>query len=319
MGRYRIVYFGTPDFAVAPLEALLAGPDQVVAVVTQPDRPAGRSGRPKPPPVKVVAEAAGVPVLQPRSLKGEAGAALVEGLRALTPDLFVVAAYGRILPEALLAVPPLGCLNVHGSLLPRWRGASPIQWAIAEGDTETGISIMEMDPGLDTGPVRHDRRLEIRPDETGGSLFERLAPLGAEALMEALDRLHEGELPRAPQRDEGATYAPMLTRDDARLDFALDAVALARRIRAFQPWPGAFTTLDGRRLKVLAATLAPDADGGAAPPGTVIACSPAGVDVACGEGVLRITRLQLEGRQPMDAGAFLSGRALEPGARLGAS
>ena len=318
MGTFRIIYLGTPDFAVAPLEALLAGPDQVVAVVTQPDRPSGRGRKLTPPPVKVVAEGAGLPVFQPRSLKGEAGDALLAELAALEPDLGVVAAYGRILPKRFLDLPRLGCLNVHASLLPRWRGASPIQWAIAAGDAETGVTIMQMDAGLDTGPMRHVRRLAIAPDETGGQLFERLAPLGAEALMEALDGLRAGDLPLTVQPEAGATYAPLLTRDDGRLDFTGDAVALARRIRAFQPWPGAFTTLGGRLLKVQGAEALPAGSPDAAP-GTVIASGPAGIDVACGTGALRLTRVQPEGRRPMDAAAYLAGRPLAPGTRLGAA
>ena len=206
-------------------------------MVTQPDRPSGRGRKLTPPPVKVVAEGAGLPVFQPRSLKGEAGDALLAELAALEPDLGVVAAYGRILPKRFLDLPRLGCLNVHASLLPRWRGRAPSSGPSPPATPRPG-SLMQMDAGLDTGPMRHVRRLAIAPDETGGQLFERLAPLGAEALMEALDGLRAGDLPLTVQPEAGATYAPLLTRDDGRLDFTGDAVALARRIRAFQPWPG---------------------------------------------------------------------------------
>jgi len=277
MRTFRIVYMGTPDFAVAPLEALLRGPDEVALVVTQPDRPKGRSGKPAPPPVKVVAERAGIEVMQPRKLRGEAGETLLDAIDEKGIDLGVVAAYGRILPKALLDRPAEGFVNVHASLLPRWRGASPIQWAIAAGDAQTGISIMRMDEGLDTGPVIHTRALAIRPDDTGGTLFERLAPLGAEALTEALDLLRRGQAQERPQDDAASTYAPMLSRTDAALDLGAPADALARRVRAFQPWPGAHVVLEGKRLKVLRAQARSAKDASAeetsagAEPGTIIA------------------------------------------------
>lgn len=322
MRTFRIVYMGTPDFAVPPLEALLDGPDEVVLVVTQPDRPKGRSGRPVPPPVKVVAERAGIEVMQPKTLRGEAGEALLAAIDEKKIDLGVVAAYGRILPRALLDRPAQGFVNVHASLLPRWRGASPIQWAIAAGDARTGISIMRMDEGLDTGPVIHTRTLDIRPDDTGGSLFERLAPLGAEALTEALDLMRRGEAQESPQDASKATYAEMLSRGDAALDLGEAADVLARRVRAFQPWPGAHLVLDGKRLKVLGAEALSAEDASAeetstgAAPGTIIAAGAAGIDVATGHGILRLLVIQPEGKRPMSAAAFLAGHPLAPGTRL---
>lgn len=315
MRTYRIVFMGTPDFAVPVLRALLDGPDEVVAVATQPDRPKGRGRHLQPPPVKVLAEARGVEVLQPERVKGERGAAFRARLAELAPDLVVVAAYGRILPKALLELPPEGCVNVHASLLPRWRGAGPIQWAVAAGDAESGISIMQMEEGLDTGPVLLQKRLTLAEDETGGSLHDRLAELGADALREALDVMRRGEAAWTPQDDAASTYAPMLKKEDGRLDFTSPAVDLERRVRAFQPWPGTFTELAGRPVKVLRA----EALAGEGTAGTVVAAGPAGIDVACGEGVLRLLELQPEGRRPMPAAAFLAGHPLEAGARAGAA
>jgi methionyl-tRNA formyltransferase len=336
MRTFRTVFMGTPDFAVPSLEALFEGPDEVVAVVTQPDRPSGRGQKMQPPPVKAAAETRGVPVLQPERIRGEKGAAFRERLAALAPDLVVVAAFGQILPQEVLDLPPAGCINVHASLLPRWRGASPIQWAIAEGDAETGICIMEMEAGLDTGPVIHRRVEAIGPDDTGGTLHDRLARLGATALREALDLIRRGEARPEPQDDAASTYAPMLKREDGRLDFDAPAEVLDRRIRAFQPWPGAFTTLEGKLLKVQRAEArpgpgagtgaapgpgaAPGSDGArgtAAAPGTVIAAGKAGVDVACGAGILRLLEVQPEGRRRMDAAAFAAGQKALVGARLG--
>ncbi|MFW6369519.1 MAG: methionyl-tRNA formyltransferase [Myxococcota bacterium] len=305
---------GTPELAARVLEALLRGPDRVVGVVTQPDRPVGRGYDLKASPVKELALQAGLPILQPERIKGERGKAFREELARLKPELIVVAAFGKILPKEVLEMPAMGCVNVHASLLPRWRGASPINWAIAAGDTETGVSIMMMDEGLDTGPVILERRVPIAPGETGGSLHDKLASLGAQALMEALDLVREGRAQPKAQDDSGATYAPMLSREDARLDFERPADELERRVRAFQPWPGAFTRLQGRLLKVRRAKALPGGhetgvtEKDRTEPGVIVSASAEGVDVACGQGLLRLLEVQPEGKRPMDAGAFVAGR-----------
>ena len=316
MRSLKTVFMGTPEFAVPSLEALIAGPDDVVLVVTQPDRPSGRGRRVSLSPVKRLALEAGVPISQPERIRGEKGASFREMLRSIAPDLVVVAAFGQILPREVLEIPALGCVNVHASLLPRWRGASPIQWAIAEGDAETGISIMKMDEGLDTGPVILRRPVAIEPHDTGGTLHDRLATLGSAALMEGLDLIRHGKDDPKPQDDEASTYAPMLSRDDGRLDFALPAEALERRVRAFQPWPGAFSRMGERMIKVLDArllSLLPEAEGeegfaGAVEAGTIVSAGPEGIDVVCGEGILRLTKVQPEGKRPMTAAAFAVGR-----------
>ncbi len=316
MSSSKIVFMGTPDFAVPSLDALLAGPDEVVAVVTQPDRPSGRGQRLRPSPVKSRALDAGIRVLQPRRLRKEEGVAFREELVNVSPDVVVVAAYGQILPAEILALPPLGCINVHASLLPRWRGASPIQWAILSGDDKTGVSIMRMDEGLDTGPVILQHSIRIEREETAGRLHDRLSKLGAKALMEAMDLVRDGKDRPASQKDELATYAPMLRKEDGRMDFELSAEELERRVRALNPWPGAFTKLEGRLLKVLRALSMPTRvkagesaeDETSITPGTVVAAGPEGIDLACGQGFLRVLELQPEGKRPMTAAAFAAGR-----------
>lgn len=307
----RIIYAGTPEFAVPALRALLAAGYPVLAVYTQPDRPAGRGRVLTPSPVKVAALDAGLPVEQPLSLRdGQAAATLA----AFGADLMVVAAYGLILPPAVLAAPRLGCVNIHASLLPRWRGAAPIQRALAAGDAETGICIMGMEAGLDTGPVYLRRSLAIGPRDTGGALHDRLAALGAEALLAALPGIGDGSLPAEPQDPALACYAPKLTKAEARLDWSRPALDLDRLIRAFDPWPVAETALCGETLRIWAAepiaspaTLATPAS---APPGTLIAVGRAGIDVATGDGCLRLTRVQAPGRRPTAAGDFAHAREL---------
>lgn len=305
----RIVFMGTPDFAT-PLVEACAGLGELVAVVTQPDRPKGRGNAVVAPPVKLWAQAHGVPVWQPVKVKtGE----LEAQLRAAAPDVAVVAAYGRILPKGVLEAPRLGCVNVHASLLPKLRGAAPIQWAIAQGEAETGVCLMQMDEGLDTGPVLARRSLPIAPDETGGSLFEKLSVLGRALLTAELPRFLRGELTPQPQDHARHTLAPIIDKQDGKLDFTRSALELERRVRAFDPWPGTFTTLEGKLLKVLAAHLA----AGAGAPGTVLSADGAGLVVACGEGALAIDMLQLEGRKRMGAAEFLAGHRLAPGTVLG--
>jgi methionyl-tRNA formyltransferase len=305
----RVVFMGSPEFAVPTLELLLAR-HQVVAVVTQPDRPRGRGRSVLPPPVKEVAVRAGVPVLQPARVKGNA--ALLEELRALAPEVAVVVAYGRILPPELLALPPRGCINVHASLLPRYRGAAPIQWAIARGERETGVTIMQMDSGMDTGPMLLARRLPIGEQDTAATLAPRLAALGAAALGEVLERLRQGTLEPTPQDDALATTAPLLRKDDGRVDFARPALAVRDWIRAMDPWPGAFTTLASAPLRLFAPRLV----SGGGPAGTVMGADRDGLLIACGEGAIGVGELQLPGRKRMPARALLAGNPIAIGTRL---
>lgn len=313
----RIVFLGTPAFTLPILEACRAG-GELVAVVAQPDRPVGRSGKPQPPPAKAWAQERGIEVLQPEKLKGGKLAAL---LAERTPDVAVVAAYGRILPPDALVAPRLGCLNVHASLLPELRGAAPAQWAIARGLSRTGVTIQQIDEGLDTGDVRLQRACAIAEDDTAETLLARLSALGAEALAEALRLLERGELPRTPQDHAKATWAPLLQREDGKVDFARSASELDCRRRGFTPWPGAFTTRHGAALKIHQARPLPaSAEPASHPPapGTVIAASPSGIDVACGAGTTwRLLELQPEGKKRMPAAAYLAGNPLRPGDRFG--
>ncbi len=295
----RVVFMGSPEFAVPVLEALVRH-YPVVGVVTQPDRPAGRGNRLTPPPVKVRARELGLPVFQPERLSRPEA---LEQLQAWAPDLIVVAAYGQILKPAVLNLPRYGCLNVHASLLPRWRGAAPVAYAIWNGDTTTGVTIMLMDEGLDTGPILAQREEPIRPDDTAASLSRRLAHLGAQLLIEVLPDYLSGRLKPRPQDDAQATYAPRLRREDGLLDFTQPAERLARQVRAFHPWPGTFTFWKGRRLKVLQALAEPFPSPGPGHP-LVVGGFPA---VGTGEGVLVFTQVQPEGRQAMDGAAFLRG------------
>ncbi|MFC4726587.1 methionyl-tRNA formyltransferase [Coralloluteibacterium thermophilus] len=304
MAALRIVFAGTPEFAVPALEACWTRGGEVVAVYTQPDRPAGRGRQPTASPVKQLALRHGLPVRQPASLKS---AEEQDALRALAPDVMVVVAYGLILPKAVLAIPRFGCLNVHASLLPRWRGAAPIQRAIQAGDAETGVALMQMEAGLDTGPVLLEKRTPIAPDETAGSLHDRLSRLGAEVLGDGLTLLRAGMRPAPrPQPEAGVTYAHKLEKAEARLDWTQPAVQLARAVRAFHPWPVAEVQLGGERLRIHAAVALDEA--GDAEPGTLVRAGRDGLDVATGAGVLRITRLQREGGRPMAAADYLNAR-----------
>jgi methionyl-tRNA formyltransferase len=306
MSTARIIFAGTPDFAVPALTALLASDCDVVAVYTQPDRPAGRGRKLAPSPVKTTALAAGVAVHQPETLKD---ADALAQLQALDADLMIVAAYGLLLPRAALDAPRLGCVNIHASILPRWRGAAPIQRAILAGDRESGISIMRMEEGLDTGPVFRVDRLDIAPDETGGSLHDRLAALGADALMAALPGIIDGTLAPLAQDDTAATYARKLSKEEALIDWSGAAPEIERRVRAFNPWPVAQTRLDDIVLRIWAAH-ALDSEPGAEP-GRVVAAGREGIDVAAGSGRLRVTRLQPPGKRAMSASDFLNARSLE--------
>ena len=299
----KIVFAGTPEFAVASLAAA-ARHHEVVAVYTQPDRPAGRGRGLMPSPVKLDAIARGIPVFQPESLKTPEAQ---QQLRDLQPDLMVVVAYGLILPKAVLAIPTHGCWNVHGSLLPRWRGAAPIQRAIEAGDAETGVCLMQMEAGLDTGPVLLHQSTPISDTDTGGQLHDRLAQLGAQVLSDGLGLLRAGLKPMArPQPEAGVTYAHKLDKAEARLDWSQDAAALARKVRAFNPWPIAEATLAGERVRIHGAIAIESNDGKA--PGTVIAASRDGIDIACGQGALRLRVVQREGGKAITAADYLNAR-----------
>ena len=288
----RIVFAGTPEFAAQHLQALLDAGRDVIAVYTQPDRPAGRGQKLMPSPVKQLALQHDIPVHQPQTLRDSAAQAQLASLQA---DLMVVVAYGLILPQAVLDMPRLGCINSHASLLPRWRGAAPIQRAIEAGDAESGVTVMQMEAGLDTGPMLFKVRTPIAADDTGGSLHDRLAALGSNAVVEAVASLEAGTLGGEVQDDSLATYAHKLNKDEARIDWARPAVELERRVRAFHPWPICHSSLDGAAVKIHAA----EPGMGQGVPGQVIGADKNGLDVACGEGSLRLTRLQLAGGKPL--------------------
>ena len=288
----RIVFAGTPEFAAEHLKALLGTQHQVIAVYTQPDRPAGRGHKLMPSPVKQLAVEHGIPVYQPATLRAPEAQA---ELAALQPDLMVVVAYGLILPQVVLDTPRLGCINSHASLLPRWRGAAPIQRAVEAGDAESGVTVMQMEAGMDTGPMLLKVTTTITAEDTGGSLHDRLAQLGSAAVVEAVTKLAAGELKGEVQDDSLATYAHKLNKDEARLDWSRPADELERLVRAFNPWPICHSTLNGEPLKVLATQLGE----GEGAPGTVLAADKNGLTIACGEGALRLTRLQLPGGKPL--------------------
>ncbi|MEQ8332438.1 methionyl-tRNA formyltransferase [Nisaea sp.] len=307
----RLAFMGTPDFSVPVLEALIAAGHRVVAVYSQPPRPAGRGKKERKSAVHVAAETHGIPVFTPLSLKDEEEH---RRFAALDLDAAVVVAYGLILPKAILDTPRLGCVNVHASLLPRWRGAAPIQRAILAGDTETGVTIMAMDEGLDTGAMLLAERVEITPETTGETLHDALSILGAKLIIPALAGLAEGYLEATPQPDDGVTYAEKLSRETGHLDFTQDAATLERTIRALAPWPGAWFEHDGARFKVFAAEILRLGALGN-DPGTVLDGE---LTISCAQDALRITRLQRPGKAPMDAADLLRGYdGLTPGTRLG--
>ena len=302
--RLRLAFAGTPEFAVPHLAACRIPNVEIAAVYTQPDRPAGRGRKLSASPVKQVARAAGLPVEQPETLKS---ADAQQRLRELDLDLLIVVAYGLILPRKVLAMPRRGCWNVHASLLPRWRGAAPIQRALLAGDAETGVCLMQMEAGLDTGPVLLKRALPIAPDETGGSLHDRLAALGAEVLGEGLRRILRGEpLTPTAQPAQGGTYAHKLDKAEAQLHWNETAIALERRVRAFDPWPVAEAEIGGERLRIWAAHALPACTSPA--PGRIVAVNRAGIDIACSDGILRITELQRPGGRRIHAVDYLNAR-----------
>jgi methionyl-tRNA formyltransferase len=307
----NIVFAGTPGFAVPTLERLVARGFRPVAAYTQPDRPAGRGRQPRPSPVKQYAAQAGIRVLQPATLRDPQSQT---ELAALAPELMVVVAYGLILPREVLEIPRLGCVNVHASLLPRWRGAAPIQRALLAGDTTTGVTLMRMDAGLDTGPMLARRECRIDPADTAGTLHDRLAEMGGRLLVDVLPDLAAGRLQPQPQDETAATYADKLRKEEALLDWRRSAESLARQVRAFNPWPIAETRLTDRALRIWQAEALPEhAD---AAPGEVVAANRDGIDVATAAGALRLLRIQAPGGRPLPAAEFLNGHPVRSGDRL---
>lgn len=308
MSRYRVVFLGTPVFAVPSLAAL-ARAEEVTLVVTNPDRPAGRGRELTPPPVKNEAQRLGIPVVQPEKAKHPESVARIAAER---PDLIVVAAYGQILPPSILDIPRHGCINVHASLLPRYRGAAPINWAIVRGETVTGITIMKMDPGMDTGPMLHVREEPIGEEDTAETMLPRLAALGAQALIEALGMHHAGTLTETPQDGERATYAPMLKKEHGRIDWGRPAREVRNLVRGMTPWPSATTDHGGKTLKILAASVRQETG----EPGELLSVDRDGIVVACGEGSLLLTKVQPEGGRAMSSREYAQGRRVRKGDRL---
>ncbi len=307
--RFRIVFMGTPEFAVPALKTLISGPDEILAVVSQPDRPRGRGRKLMPTPVKAVATEAGIDVFQPAKVREPD---FLQKLDRLAPDLIVVAAFGQILPQALLDIPAIMPINIHGSLLPRYRGAAPIHWALINGDRETGITIMKMDAGMDTGPMLLKGSLAISENETFGELSKRMALLGADLLAEALKKLAHGTLHEEPQPEQGITYAPPIKKEQLHVDWNLSARRIHGIIRAFDPKPGAYTFFKDQRLRLYnPAVLDEKAD--TAEPGTVLKASDDGIIVACGQGILGINELQWPGKKRLTVDTFLRGRTIPEG------
>lgn len=310
MTGLRLVFMGTPQFACPTLETLIDRGEQVVAAVTQPDRPKGRGQQLAAPPVKLVAERSGIPVFQPSKVRAPD---FIEVMRGLRPDLIVVVAFGQILPKALLDIPRHGCINVHASLLPRYRGAAPINWCIVNGESETGVTTMQMDVGLDTGDMLLKKATPISPDEDAQELHDRLSLICAETLAETLDLLVAGRLTPVKQDDALSCYAPILKKEDGLIDWARPPRVIRDLVRGLTPWPGAYTYLDGKMLKIFRCRTA----GGTGMPGKVLQADRTGFTIACSDGTLLIEELQLEGKKRLSARDFLAGYNVKPGAILG--
>ena len=305
---------GTPEFAVPSLEALLKSGDQVVGIVTQPDRPKGRGQAMTPPPVKLIGQREGIPVLQPVKIRVPE---FLTALAAWKPDLIAVTAYGRILHSPILTLPPMGCVNVHGSLLPKYRGAAPVQWAVINGETETGITTMMMDEGMDTGAMLLQESLPIVPEDTSGTLAPRLAVLGGRLLVETIARLKAGTITPQPQNHALATLAPPLKKEDGAIDWRASAISIANRIRGLSPWPGAYTYFSSERWMVWSATAGP-AEAGAAP-GTITQVSKQSILVATGDGVLELREIQPANSKRLMVAQYLAGHRVSPGQRFDAA
>ena len=315
----RIVFMGTPDFAVSTLKSLIDSRHEVIAVVTQPDKPKGRGGKMQFTPVKEAALEAGIEVYQPQKAKDEE---FVKFIRKLAPDVMVVVAYGQILTKEMLDIPKYGCINVHASLLPKLRGAAPIQWSVIDGDEESGVTIQQMDEGIDTGDILLVKKYKLDKKETGGSLFEKLASFGGPMILEVLDMAEEGRLNPVKQ-GEDSTYAKMLSKSTGKIDFSKDAVSIERLIRGLNPWPSAFAFIHGKMLKIWEADVLSEEEvaaagmsDDAAEPGTITAIGKDKIVVKTGKDYLVVTSLQLEGKKRMDTGAFLRGYKLEAGEKL---
>ena len=310
----KIVYMGTPDFAVAPLAALVENGYEVEAVITQPDKPKGRGKTMMPTPVKEEALKHEIPVLQPVKVRDPE---FVEKLKSLAPDIIVVAAFGQIIPKSILDMPKFGCINIHASLLPKYRGAAPIQQAVIDGEKESGVTIMKMGTGLDTGDMISKIVVPITPSETGGSLFDKLAEAGAKLLIKTLPHIFDGTAVYEKQPEESPTpYAGMITKQMGKIDFSKSAKELERLVRGLNPWPSAFTFWNGKTLKVWESSVAEDTDASGLEPGTVVKTDKNGIYVACGQGVLVLSQVQLEGKKRMDADAFLRGCKIDAGSRF---
>lgn len=309
---FRIIFMGTPDFAVPSLEALIQGSFEVVAVVTQPDRPKGRGRKLVPPPVKLMAEKYGIDLYQPAKIRSPE---FINILKSYDPDLIVVAAYGKILPESIIDLPRHGCVNVHGSLLPRHRGAAPIQWSIIKGDPEVGVTIMQMDKGMDTGDILMKASITPEPDETSGTLFPKIARLGSHTLMDTLDMLTEGGLAMIDQDASMATSAPMLRKDNGLIDWSKPAIEIHCLIRGLDPWPTAFSFLDDKKFQFFKPEIVHQ--NSTKHPGTLLRADREGLLIATGNFCLLIREIQTEGKRRMEVGDFLNGWPLEPGCVFG--
>ena len=306
----KIIFMGTPDFAAASLEALIASRHEIQAVVTQPDKPKGRKGELTPSPVKVIAKREGIKVYQPLKVRDEE---FVKTLRAYNPDVMVVVAFGQIIPLSILKMPKYGCVNIHGSLLPKYRGAAPIQWAVLDGEKETGITTILMDEGIDTGDILLKKTIKIDAEETSGSLFDKLMALGAKTILETLDELEKGNLTPTKQGESPTAYAKMLTKAMGLIDFTKSAKELDCFVRGMDPWPSAYTLLSGKTLKLWKVRVVEG--GGKA--GSVIDIDKESFTIACGEGAIEVLEVQLEGKKRMSAGDFLKGSTLNIGQELG--
>lgn len=311
----KIIFMGTPDFAVGTLEAINRAGHDIELVVTQPDKPRGRSGKLQMSDVKQYAVAHGLPVYQPERVRDKDA---IEGLREYEPELIVVAAFGQILPGEILDMPKYGCINVHASLLPKLRGASPIQTAILEGEDETGVTIQQMGEGLDTGDIISQRSLPILVDDTGGSLFDKLAELGAKLAVDTIDDIENGRICPVPQDESRATYAKKIEKHMGKIDWSLDALVIERMIRALDPWPSTYTHIDGKLLKIWRASAVTVSSDKKSIPGTVTGVSGDSIAVSCGKGSLLVKEVQLEGKKRMEVHDFLLGCRIEPGTCLGA-